>query len=106
MLAARSEMNVDAAKVVSKGFPTDEGKVLARHVLKESGNQLTGLTIDLTDCQSAMLISAFFNSFLQHIYDTDHTLLSDAKKTNWVLKFDFQREKVHGWMNDFSPTDS
>ncbi len=103
MLETSAMNRVNAKRLVGKGFPTDEGEELARALLGKADLDFYSLTVDLTHCDSALLISAFFNAFLQEIFNQRPDLLDVARKIDWELEFDFQRENVGEWMHDFQP---
>lgn len=88
------------------GFPTDEGLRLADLVLENEEIDLSELEIDLTACASALLISAFFNAFLQRVHEQQPSKLDNARNIHWQLKFDFQRKNVKNWMSKFKPFDA
>jgi hypothetical protein len=94
---------VNAKSMVKNGFPTDEGKRLAEELLCRDGLNFRTLSVDLTECDSAMLISAFFNAFLQTVHEQVPARLDEAREIAWELEFDFQRENVAEWMKDFEP---
>jgi len=85
------------------GFPTDEGLRLADLVLQNNEVDVSDLEIDLTACASSLLISAFFNAFLQRVYEQQPSKLDDARSIHWKLKFDFQHKNVDNWMSNFRP---
>jgi hypothetical protein len=95
-------MKIDAKRVVGTGFPPDEGKRLADELLRQQV-EWRDLEIDVTGCPPALLISAFFNGFLQEVFDRNATLLDAARKVTWDLQFTFQSENVRRWMKDFKP---
>lgn len=104
VLSVESVMSkINAKSIVRNGFPTDEGKRLAEELLRKDGLCFPELAVDLTECDSALLISAFFNAFLQTIHEKAPTRLDDAREITWDLEFDFQRENVAEWMKDFEP---
>jgi hypothetical protein len=82
-------------------FPTDAGAELARELL-ESETPF-GSAVDLTAYPPAMLISGFFQAFLQHVHDHAPTELARARKTEWIVKYDFQRTHITQWVRDFVP---
>jgi len=93
---------IDGHKMVGTGFPTDEGRRLAELLLRD-GTQMERLEVDLTQCDSGLLISAFFNAFLQAMHEKGADFLDKARKISWRLEFDFQRRNVSEWMQDFQP---
>ncbi len=94
---------IDGNRMIGTGFPTDEGARLAENLLAQKGLNWNELTIDLTNADAAMLISAFFNSFLQTIHERSTDRLDDAKRIQWKMKFEFQQESVLEWIYDFEP---
>lgn len=106
MTSTLEDASVDtlkASRVIGRGFPTDEGERLARYLLSNTDADWAKMAIDLTDCDSGLLISAFFNAFLQAIHDQAPEHLDDARSVDWNLEFGFQRENVAEWMADFQP---
>lgn len=93
---------INANRIVGTRFPTDEGRRLAEVLLSRFSDWST-LRIDLTSCDSALLISAFFNSFLQTVSEKDLSRLNDARKIDWNLQYSFQKSNVEEWMRDFQP---
>ncbi|MEZ4297741.1 MAG: hypothetical protein R3B70_22480 [Polyangiaceae bacterium] len=95
--------DINANAICGTGFPTDEGTRLADNLLSQVNLDWSDVTIDVQKLPSGLLISAFFNGFLQRIYDTQPELLEKARSVRWILKFAFQRENVSRWMADFKP---
>lgn len=95
--------NISANQYVGTGFPPDEGTKLGNKLLEKSDVDWDDLHVDLTSLPAGLLISAFFNGFLQCIFEKAPNLLDKARKTDWKLKFDFQRDNVRRWMDDFKP---
>lgn len=102
MSPSTSMPEINASEVVGTGFPTDEGKKLAEQILAGHDN-LDGLTVDVSNCADTLLISAFFNAFLQHVSDQAKEKLEAARKITWVALFSFQNENIETWMKDFQP---
>ena len=94
---------IDGNRMIGTGFPPDEGVRLAVNLLSKTDLDWTELTIDLTRGDAAMLISAFFNSFLQTIYEQATERFDEARKIQWTLKYQFQNESVREWICDFEP---
>jgi len=88
------------------GFPTDEGQRLADRILSNGDVELSDLEIDLSSCEPALLISAFFNAFLQRIHVVRPDRLTAVRNVQWKLKFDFQRKNAETWMSAFKPYDA
>jgi hypothetical protein len=97
-------MEIDAKPIVRTGFPPDEGKFLADKLLDRPDVDWGDLAIDISKLPPALLISAFFNGFLQEIYDRRRELLDRDRRVRWNVQFDFQLENVAKWMRDFRPT--
>lgn len=96
-------MLINATEIVGVGFPPDEGKKLAARLLSADGTNWDDLEIDVTTLAPSLLISAFFNGFLQTIFDKSAPLLEQARKVRWRLRFDFQKANVEKWMKHFKP---
>ncbi len=96
-------MKIDGNTIVNGGFPPDEGKRLADVFLERKDLTWDDLSVNLEKCAAALLISAFFNGFLQEVYDKRRELLPAARKIDWELQFPFQRDNVARWMKDFKP---
>ena len=96
--------NVVALDLIGTGFPPNEGEHLAQRLLRTRDEiDWKNLTVDLRECQAGMLISAFFNSFLQHIHEESPELLKDARSITWTTDFEFQAEKIRDWVEHFRP---
>ena len=93
---------INAKSHVGTGFPPQEGAKLAS-ILMTDLEKHGPLTVDLRSCSPALLISAFFNGFLQKIHDDRPELLETARQTKWLLAHEFQKENVATWMKDFKP---
>ena len=96
-------MKVNAREFVGNGFPPDEGKKFADALLSRENVPWRDLEIDLSACAPALLISAFFNGFLQEVFEKNAAVLDDARQIRWHLQFPFQSENVKRWMRDFKP---
>jgi hypothetical protein len=96
-------MMIKASEHVGRGFPPEEGKRLAQALLHLEV-EWNGLEIDVSDLAPALLISAFFNGFLQEIHDRNSALLDKARSVKWIMQFPFQSENVDTWMKHFKPT--
>lgn len=93
---------LSAIDFVQTTFPPSEGERLADALLEE--NRLAdGLTIRLDGCPPALLISAFFNGFLQRVYEQDRSKFESAKAVRWIAEFDFQNENIRKWISEFEP---
>jgi hypothetical protein len=96
---------LDARQHVGTSFPTDEGTRLADALLR-APDDWTNLSIDLRKMPAGLLISAFFNAFLQRIYEKKPDCLEDARRLQWKLAHPFQEKNVKEWMKDFKPYSS
>ena len=94
---------LNAKQYVGTTFPPDEGAKLARALLKEADVDWNDLTVNLMGLPAGLLISAFFNGFLDQISVTKPEVLDTARRVKWKLDHAFQRENVSCWMRDFEP---
>src|SRR5438874_2356244 len=92
---------LDARQHVGTSFPTDEGTKLADVLLDLS--DWTQISVDLRKMPAGLLISAFFNAFLQRIYEKNPDRLDEARAVKWKLLHPFQMKNVEQWMRDFKP---
>jgi len=99
-------MYFNANEKLGTGFPPDEGKNLAELLLQKGDVTWDDLEIDLSALPAALLISAFFNGFLQKIHDKRPDLLSTCRKIHWRVAFEFQKSNIDRWMKDFTPRTS
>jgi hypothetical protein len=100
----QTTQTINARPLVGNGFPPDAGAHLARRLIADGEiRRWDELEIDLMGCPPSLLISAFFNGFLQEVWDGKPDLLDQARKIKWKLSFDFQRDSVKQWMRDFKP---
>ncbi len=96
-------MKLMASEHIGNGFPPEEGIKFAGTLLSRDDVDWGDLEVDLQALPAGMLISAFFNGFLQHVYEQREQLLEAARKIRWDVKFDFQRENIALWMKNFKP---
>lgn len=94
---------INARKVVGMGFPPIEGERLATWLLKQELPAWAGITMDVRGCPPGLLISAFFNAFLQRISEAAPERLDDAKAIVWLVQFPFQEKNVAEWVEAFRP---
>ena len=72
------------------GFPPSTGALLAVVVLEQG---LEGdLGLDVRGLPAALLITGFYNGFLQRVYETRPDLLETARSIKWVTDFPFQEK--------------
>jgi hypothetical protein len=95
--------DIDAKEIVRPAFPPEEGVKLAQSLLAHPDADWEGMSVDLTALPAGLLISAFFNSFLQTVYEQKPHLLPAARAIEWKVKFDFQKANVTAWMSQFQP---
>ena len=91
----------DANRVLTQGFPTDVGRSLADKLLQLP--DWDDLLVDLWHTPPGTLISAFFNGFLQRVFEVNPERLPQARALQWDVKFPFQKENVARFMADFKP---
>ena len=94
-------MRIDAREIIGSGFPPEEGTFLADQMLKLP--TWDNVIVDLRKCAPGLLISAFFNGFLQRVADKSPSRLAAARKVEWQLAHEFQRDNVAKWMKNFKP---
>lgn len=93
---------LNAKNIIGTGLPHEDGRKLAQYIFDNLSIKKE-FNINLSDCKPKLLISAFFNTFLQTIYDNNSSLLDSARQINWILKYDFQKKNVSRWMINFKP---
>jgi len=96
-------MKINANEHVGHAFPPDAGKRLASALLKQPDLSWDDLEIDVRWLPPALLISAFFNGFLQQVYATNPDILPKARQVRWLLRFAFQNANFEKWMVSFQP---
>lgn len=94
---------INARQFLGLGFPPNEGMKLAQYLLDLQGIDWLEIEIDLRECPASMLISSFFNGYLQKISETKPELLGRAKNVKWAVAFSFQYESLSRWMAEFRP---
>ena len=94
---------IEVKNIVSGGFPPDQGKILAEQLLQDNSLRWDDLQIDLGGIPASLIISAFFNGFLQEIYDRRSADLEKARKLYWVVPYDFQKKSIEKWVREFKP---
>ncbi len=99
-------MIIDAAEHVGRSFPTTEGAQLAIALLKNESIDWADLEVRVESLPSSLLISAFFNAFLQAIVDRQPELLLKAKQVKWKTEFPFQDTFIRSWVDRFEPNHS
>lgn len=95
-----------AKRIVGRGFPPDEGAKLAKSIMSTEPVQWEDLVIDATGLPASLLISAFYNGFLQHVYEQNPSALGQARKVKWTLAFQFQTDNAAKWVAEFEPVDA
>jgi len=95
--------NIRAIDRVGSGFPPDEGERLAETLISDNRLNWDALDIDLRGCPAGLLISAFFNAFLQKIHEDASEHFEQAKAIKWQTDFPFQEKNVAEWIARFKP---
>ena len=93
---------LSAIDFVQTTFPPKEGERLADALIAQCVIA-DDLTIKLEGCPPALLISAFFNGFLQRIFEQNSSKFGAAKKVKWVAEFEFQNDNIRKWVAEFEP---
>ncbi|XXY51383.1 hypothetical protein WME91_09595 [Sorangium sp. So ce269] len=91
--------------MVGTGLPPEEGRKLSETLLAIADISWADLEIDARGLPPDLLISAFFNGFLESVIKNRPALLRKAKRVKWRLSFQFQEENVARWMRNFRPLD-
>lgn len=94
---------IEAINYVGVGFPPDEGERLAEMLLADTSLDWNSISISLKKCPAGLLISAFFNAFLQKIHEEAPAHFDQAKGINWETDFPFQKKNVIEWIARFKP---
>ena len=84
-------MRIKLSEVVGVGFPPDEGKALAIHLI-EGFMHWGNLIIDAREAPPALLISGFYNGFWTEVFDRRPDLLSAALELDWDFNFPWQND--------------
>jgi len=96
-------VKINACEFVGLGHPAEEGKKLAQGLIGRPGFTWDNLEIDVSGLPGALLISAFFHGFLQHVCDVDAASLPRARSVRWCNRFEYQDENVARLMAAFEP---
>ena len=96
---------IDASKYIKDGLPYGAGGNLAKALLDLhlTRKDWDSLVIDVTSLPTDLVISSFFNAFLQMISDHDSNLLDLVKNSAWMANYDFQYQNIERWMEEFKP---
>lgn len=90
-----------AKQHIKAGWATTEGRSLAQAALARE-EPLDALTIDMGGCPNSLMISPFFNAFLQAIFDQrGEAGLMQAKSIKWKAEFPFQLDLISDWVGHF-----
>lgn len=95
-------MTIEAKTILGRGFPPLEGAKLADHVLEVSAD-LEDIEVDLRGLPAGLLISAFFNGFLQRVADCRPAVLARARQIDWHFDYEYQRAGAKRSMKSFKP---
>ena len=93
----------NANTCVGTNFPPNEGAKLAQMLLQQADVDWDELTVNLKGLPASLLISAFFNGFLDQIFTVRPDVLDTARRIKWRLDHTFQEDNVSRWMQDFTP---
>ena len=84
-------------------YPDNDGANIAKILLESSNTNWNDIIINLRKLNTEIIISVFFSSFLQTIYDMGREHLDDARKIKWEVNFNFQSANIERWMQEFQP---
>lgn len=96
-------MTIDARQYVGSGFPPSEGELLADKLVAMNLPSWNELIVDVSNCPPALLISAFFNAFLQRVFELHPDRLQEARAISWKSRFPFQDKNIKEWIEGFAP---
>ena len=99
-------MRISATQYVERGFPTTEGRNLAQGLLADHSGKFESLVIDVSSVPGTLIISAFFNAFLQRIHELAPEELPSARRVVWEPRFGFQKDAIAEWVEHFKPVGS
>jgi len=92
-----------AVEYLTTGFPEEMGATFAKRLLADGNIEIPDLQVDLHGLPSRLLISAFFNGFLQAVHELAPEELDNARNIQWLPRFEFQRRTIQTWMDTFTP---
>lgn len=78
------------------------GAALACELLPVS-ERWNRIAVNLYGLSPELLTSSFFNGFLQTIYEKDQATFNNVKKIKWLTDYDFQKEYIEFWIENFKP---
>lgn len=78
--------------------PYEQGFTLGMSLLYY--HDLQSLVVDMTNTPAWVLSRLFFYGFLKSFKVYNRPAIESARKVTWVLKYDFQVDKVNMWMHD------
>ena len=88
--------------IKSMRLPETSGRELAE-ALCEQNPTWHDLEIDTHRLPAHILISVFFTAFLQRIFELQPDMLYYARNIRWLTEFDFQRDNIKRFSEDFVP---
>jgi hypothetical protein len=97
ILYAAEILYVTTANPRTREFTPELGVELAKHLINAKLLN-SGLQIDVRELKPELLISAFFVSFLRHVQVHAPHELEEARRIDWITKYEFQRQAIKIWM--------
>ena len=94
---------IDAGYHVGYRLPSINGASLAEAVMKVTDVPWSDIVIVANWCPPELLISTFYNSFYQRIYEEQPQRLEEAKAIPWEHHYDFQRDNQEYVRTHFEP---
>ena len=92
---------------IGRLFPDEEGRSFGLSLVKAQITSepvcFSDLTIDATKVAPGMLISGFFNSLFQILYNCNPLVFNEFKKVKWKFRFKFQEENFEIYLKNFLP---
>lgn len=62
------------------------------------------ITIDMSHASAWVINRLFFYGFLMAFKTYNRSAIPSARKVNWILRYEFQVDKVNMWMHDIDVT--
>jgi hypothetical protein len=94
---------IDAGGHLGYRLPSINGASLAEAVMQVTDVPWSDIVIDAHRCPPELLISAFYNSFWQRIYEIQPQRLEEAKAIPWEFDYEVKQEVLEYLRDHFKP---
>jgi hypothetical protein len=93
-----------ATPYIGRGLPNEEGRRIALVLLHQYPESLPAI-VDLRGCLPGLMISGFFNGFLQQVHESAPTKLEQARQLQWRLDehLSWCQCRISQWVRAFQP---